>query len=102
MPRGRPRIHPPKIPHGEDQSVTIRNQENQIKLLIDRVTNLTNELNAAKKDNDSLEETYLGISEMNGNLAKTLSEVQQSYTRLLGYQDCAREIFAMLLKGEAT
>ncbi len=92
----------PRIPANEGQSVTIRNQENQIKLLIDRITNLTNELNEARKQNDSLEESYLGTFEMNGNLAKTLSEVQQSYTRLLGYQDCAREIFEMLLKGETT
>lgn len=50
--RGRPRIHPPKTPKGEDPSVTIANQDNQIRLLTERIVELTQLRDEYRRDLD--------------------------------------------------
>jgi hypothetical protein len=51
-PRGRPRIHPPKVPNGEDASITIANQDNQIRLLTERIVELTQLRDEYRRDRD--------------------------------------------------
>lgn len=95
--RGRPRIHPPKIPKGERAKVTIANQEKQIKLLIDRSVLLEDKLEDARKQIEALEESFTGQFEMNSNLTKQLCDIQEAYKRMEGWRDCAKEIIEQLI-----
>ena len=68
--RGRPRIHPPKVPKGESVKTTIALQDNQIRMLIDRCETL-------QRERAALVSGY---------------EKELAYSRLLGWQDCVREL----------
>lgn len=85
--RGRPRIHPPKVPKGEQAKVTIANQEKQIKLLIDRCEELERQRTVAFNDADDAQHQLKGANHL-------LDSMRDAHTRLLGWQDCARELFA--------
>lgn len=83
------KIRPPKTPRHEDPSITIANQECQIRLLLDRVEVL-------QKERDEFERKYLGQSEMTSSLAGQLGDVQSAYARMQGWKDCAREIIGSI------
>ena len=83
------KIKPPPTPKGEDPAVTIANQKKQINLLVDRCEEL-------RKERDDFERKYLGQFEMASSLAGQLSDVQNAYTRMQGWQDLAREIIASI------
>lgn len=77
----RQRIMAPRKPRGEDPKVTISNQERQIKLLIDRCQ-------ALEEKNHRIERN---IDDMN-DAEEWADEVHTAYIRLLGWQDCIREL----------
>jgi hypothetical protein len=87
--RGRPRIHPPKTPKGEDPKVTIGNLERQVRLLTDRCQELVKKLDGAEDDNkmwlDRLAENHSQIEEM-----------EKVILRMEGYRDFAREIIGCI------
>ncbi len=89
-------ISPPRKPKGEDLAVTVENQDRQIRLLIDRVQHLTDELAESNKQHLALEESWVALSDEHTRLADQLSKVQAANTRLLGFQDCAREVIQTL------
>jgi len=98
--RGRQRIHPPKMPKGEDPAVTIANQDLQIKLLTERVVEL-------KKNSDDNYESAKQWRQKQTSTQETLSrareefkKLESAYTRLQGWQDCAREILQSKSTGE--
>lgn len=81
----RARILPPRKPRGESAKTTIANQDNQIRMLIDRIEQLTDELGREQR---------LGMAG-NAIFEKTSQDLNDkvlAYTRLLGWQDCAREM----------
>lgn len=92
--RGRPRIHPPKIPKAEHAKVTIANQERQIKLLIDRCEELHGENDHLGRIIDSNEKHRAAMQEIFDKTCEDCNAKSIAYTRLLGWQDCARELFA--------
>jgi hypothetical protein len=83
---------PPRKPRGESDKVTIANQDNQIKLLVDRVEQLG-------KDYEQMrtwwwDERTKAI-ESAAALEKSITEltnVKNAYQRMLGWQDLAREL----------
>jgi hypothetical protein len=81
--RGRPRIHPPKIPKNEAAQVTIAMQQKQIEMLLDRCETLLREKDIAE-----------GRAEMMGHMTQELCQTQDAYKRLLGWQDAMRELIA--------
>ncbi len=78
------KIHAPKNPKKENPKVTIALQGKQINLLIDRCAKLE-----AERD------LYQGHSEQASLLAQSLSDLQREYSRLQGWQTCAREMFGI-------
>lgn len=79
------RIKPPRKPRGESPKITIANQDNQIRLLIDRCEELR-----VTRDK---QEAY--ISQILGELEKSHrreEEAEKAHLRMLGWQDLAREL----------
>jgi ABC-type transporter Mla subunit MlaD len=72
--------------------VTIANQDRQIKLLIDRLSKLGDELTESKAQRDAVESAYGSASEMLATLTHRVAESDIAYARLQGWQDCAREM----------
>jgi chromosome segregation ATPase len=89
-------ISQPRRPKGEDPYVTIVNQEHQIKLLIDRVQHLTEELAESNKQREALEQSWSSLSDEYTRISDQLGKVQAANTRLQGFQDCAREVIQTL------
>jgi chromosome segregation ATPase len=85
------RIKPPNKPRDEPVLVTIENQDRQITLLISRVEHLTSELAESTKQREALEQSWSSLSDEYTRLSDQLGKVQAANTRLLGFQDCARE-----------
>jgi hypothetical protein len=81
------RIRPPRKPKGEDSAVTIANQDNQIKLLIERMEEY-------RKEADRLQKISMELDELRQHSFKK----EQANCRLLGWQDCAREVLQMLVE----
>src|SRR5713226_8587716 len=79
------KIRPPKTPRGEKPSVTIANQARQVELLIARCEQLRGEL-------DDLKLIHKADLIVFDQTATQLQSRQVAYTRLLGWQDCAREL----------
>jgi len=91
-------IRAPKAPKGEDPSVTINNQDMQIKVLIDRCEVLRKERDELKKASESFEQAWLASNEMASGLAESLSKLQEGHSRLLGWQNCAREVIKIMVE----
>ena len=96
----RPRMVPPRKPRGESAKVTIANQDKQIRLLVDRCQELKILLDREigyremdKRHHDSMHEIF-------DKTADDLNAKVLAYTRLLGWQDCAREILQSKSTGE--
>jgi hypothetical protein len=88
------KIRPPRVPKGENLRTTIKIQEGQIKQLVDRIE-------ALRQERDELERTArFQMSEIARIKGQALDDGQRAqktsdaYNRLLGWQDCAREIFS--------
>ncbi len=86
-------ISPPRKPKGEDLAVTVENQDRQIRLLIDRVQHLTDELAESNKQREALEQSWVSLSDEHTRISEQLMKVQAANSRLLGFQDCSRELF---------
>lgn len=83
-------IRPPRRPRGEAPSVTIEIQDQQIRLLIDRCTEL-------EKQRAEIE----GFLRENSDTAIQLMAMEAAHTRLQGWQDCAREMLGLALNSIA-
>jgi hypothetical protein len=75
--RGRPRIHPPKVPKGESAKTTIALQDKQIKMLIERCQFLEQQRETA----------VLAYEKMT-----KIPQIELAHARLQGWQDCMREL----------
>ena len=91
-------ISPPRKPKGEDPYVTLANQEHQIMLLISRIEHLTEELAESTKQREALEQSWVSLSDEHTRLVDQLAKVQSANTRLLGFQDCARETIKIMVE----
>jgi len=89
-------IRAPKTPKGEDPAITMANQDLQIKVLIDRCEELRKERDELKKSHEIIEQSWMGSNEMASGLAESLSKLQEGHSRLLGWQNCAREIIKIM------
>lgn len=94
-------VRPPRPPRKETPAVTIANQNNQIKYLTDRIVALVKERDDALKANTRLmgeieehkacgEALCAEVDKLKGVIAAASSSNQ----RMLGWQDCAREVFS--------
>lgn len=90
-------IRAPRKPRGEDPAVTIPNQAKQITLLIDRCDFLQHTLDAKTMLADELSKSLAGTLDQLNLTAGCLGDTQQAYTRLQGWQDCAREMLGTRL-----
>jgi len=85
-------IRAPRKPRGEAAAITIGNQDKQIQLLIDRCCTLENDNRKLQQQRDDADAKYLGQFGQSGDILLELGKVQTAYTRMLGWQDCAREL----------
>lgn len=81
-------IRAPRKPRGEDPAVTIANQARQIKVLIDRCSELSEARDAAMAEADISD----GLAKFANERAEKLECV---IARMEGWRDCAREILGM-------
>ncbi len=91
-------ISPPRKPKGEDPYVTLANQEHQIMLLISRIEHLTEELAESTKQREALEQSWVTLSDEMNRIHQELDQVKAANTRLLGFQDCARETIKVMVE----
>jgi chromosome segregation ATPase len=91
-------IKPPSKPRSEAVLVTISNQDRQIELLIARVEHLTNELAESTKQREALEQSWTSLSDEYTRVSDQLSKISAANTRILGFQDCAREVIKMFVE----
>lgn len=87
------KIRPPRTPRGENPKVTIANQAKQIIVLIERCVTLETERNSALVESSDWHNKFMGQWEVTGSITQRLSDLQEANLRLLGWQDCARELF---------
>ena len=94
-------IRAPRIPRDERPAVTLASQAKQIKTLIDRCSQLEAERHEA---NMQALQVYADRKEMSRKLDTSKDEIERQnevIQRLNGYQDCAREIFELLVHPKA-
>lgn len=91
----------PRTPVNEDALVTIANQDRQIKNLIERVTTLAKERDDALKQCRMLGDEILShraageaLCEQIDKLKGAIAAASSTNQRMLGWQDCAREVFS--------
>jgi len=89
-------IRAPRPPKREDPAITMANQDLQIKVLIDRCEELRKERDELKKSHEIIEQSWMGANEMASGLAESLSKLQEGHSRLLGWQNCAREVIKIM------
>lgn len=94
-------IRPPRKPRGENPKVTIGNQDKQIKLLIDRCCKLEGMLNASNNRVDEVKGQHEVISGMFEDQRQQYAELSDAFSRLSGWQDCAREMLGLALNSIA-
>lgn len=84
-------IKPPPKPRGESPKVTIANQDAQIRMLIGRIEHLS------KLNDDACARLKQVIAENDrlGMIDSQFRSLQQVHTRMLGWQDCAREVLGV-------
>jgi len=82
-------IRAPRIPKGESSAITLANQKRQINMLLARVEKLTEQVELYARDCRQAEVQLEAIRSTKENMNKT-------YTRMLGWQDCAREYFNLI------
>lgn len=82
-----PKIKPPRKPRGEPAKVTIGNLELQVRNLTSRVEYLStlNDQTCTRLRQVIAENERLGMVD------SQFKSLQQVHTRMLGWQDCARE-----------
>lgn len=95
----KPTIRPPRAPKGEAASVTVANQAREIDNLISRVqvlVKLNDEATAGLRRANSKLEDAAGIREEMAieiaSLERGAEQLEKAHIRLLGWQDCAREM----------
>ena len=86
------RIKPPRKPRGEDPTVTIANQDMQIRNLIERCIVLSADNLKMEQDRDRLIRELDIHRDAGERLMDKLSQMEKAHVRLSGWQDCAREI----------
>ncbi len=90
------KVKPPRTPRGESAKVTIANQDNQIRMLTERIVALTNRNFDLERElvmeRDSVESFSDKMTATNNETIIELGKVREAYIRLSGWQDCAREL----------
>ncbi len=96
-------IRPPRRPAKEDPAVTIANQSRQIDNLVERIQIVVKERDEAMRLHrlalDGLADNRRKIAELERDLSNRmlrLNNLSSSHERMLGWQDCAREVFNTL------
>lgn len=97
------KIRAPRKPRGEDLSVTVANQDKQIKLLIDRCATLERDNRNAESMKDHAHQSamewqkrYQDVQDEITGYRLTYEAMTEAANRMRGWQDCAREIISPL------
>ena len=95
------KIKPPRAPKGESPKVTIANQERQINLLITRLETVNRDNQSLEKERDDwkrlaedVQEELSARNTLSAEQDTGLADMERAYDRLLGWQDCAREMLS--------
>jgi len=98
-------VRPPRTPKGEDPKVTIANMRRTCDMLVARIQQLVkerdqakDELRAAFEGNYSLSDSNTALRVENRTLKAKLEACEDANKRLLGWQDCAREMIERIGK----
>ena len=91
------RIKPPRKPKGEDLSITVANQDRQIVLLLDRIEELRKECDYRQVQQERAQESFKSERAIFDESARDYNAKSIANYRLLGWQDCAREVIQMML-----
>lgn len=94
-------IRPPRKPRGENPKVTIANQDKQIKLLIRRCFDLETARNTSNARLTEAKGQHEVISGMFEDQRQQYAELSDAFSRLSGWQDCAREMLGLALNSIA-
>lgn len=89
------KIRKPKIPRGEDPQVTIKNQERLISFLVDRCQQWQKRIDSLHNMDQSIQKSHELEREIFNRTARELNDKTNAYTRMLGWQDCAREMLEL-------
>lgn len=88
------RIRAPRTPKNEQAGVTIANQANEIRTLIIRVEDLSAKLLLANGSIESLVGQKALLDGLLEEQREQYVDLSDAYSRLTGWQDCAREMLA--------
>lgn len=94
-------IRPPRKPRGENPKVTIANQDRQIKLLIERCEELRVENEYHQQTFKRMQAAHAEERSIFDQTCADLNARNIEHTRLLGWQDCAREMLGLALNSNA-
>jgi hypothetical protein len=89
-------IKPPPTPKFEDPYVTLSIQDKQIDALVNRIAELGHERDSFRRMHEMSEAHERSMQEILDKTCKDFDEQVKAYTRLLGWQDCAREMIDKL------
>lgn len=85
-------IKAPRKSYLESKDTTILNQEKQVKLLFERCVKLETERNDALVKLSAKDCQHRVVTDMLEDRHQQYIELEDAYSRLSGWQDCAREI----------
>jgi hypothetical protein len=91
---------PPRKPRDESAKTTIALQDNQIRMLVDRCHELKILLDREIGYREMDKQHHESMQEIFDKTAEDLNAKVLAYTRLQGWQDCAREILQSKSTGE--
>lgn len=94
-------IRPPRKPRGENPKVTIGNQDKQIKLLIRRCFDLETACNTSNARLTEAKGQYEAVSAMLEDQRQQYDNLAHDFSKLSGWQDCAREVPGLALNSTA-
>lgn len=104
-----PKIKPPRKPRGENRAVTIKVQEGQIRMLVDRVEALSQRYKEMigfrdkwQQTADDLQAELEARNALSKDQDRDLAAMERVHDRMLGWQDCAREMMKMTQTGVQT
>ena len=98
-------IRKPRTPRGENKLTTIALQDKQIKQLIDRMQEVAKRCDETQLTCNRYSDRIIELNaelDLANNVLKgkdrRIEDFRESHSRMLGYQDCAREIFERIIK----
>jgi len=89
------RVSPPRKPRGEPAGITIGNLRRDVHNLTQRCAELVRQRDSYMEECTKLKSDHHNYGMQHILTAQRLSDVERSYGRLQGWQDCAREVMGV-------